>query len=107
MIDSSVILALMTGVPAYATLTIAVVVAVFVLFLYSRKINIEAITKIGDAQSSQIDNLQKLVQSLTRELQEARREINEISEQNKVLRLHIMRLEQHLILHNIAPPPSN
>ena len=95
---------LLSGMPVYATMTIATVVGVFALWLYSRKVDVDAITSIGKVQSSQIADLQALIKTLTEELREARAEIAEISAQNQELRKHVMKLEHLLLAHNITPP---
>lgn len=95
---------LLNGMPVYATMTIATVVGIFAIWLYSRKIDVEAITSIGKVQSSQIADLQNLVKTLTEELREARGEIAEIHAQNQDLRRHVMKLEQILLANNITPP---
>ena len=95
---------LLSDMPIYATMTIATVVGIFALWLYSRKIDVEAIANIGKVQSSQIVDLQNLVKTLTDELREARHEIAEIHAQNQDLRRHVMKLEQILLANNIVPP---
>jgi septal ring factor EnvC (AmiA/AmiB activator) len=94
------------GAPAMAALTIAVVVGLFAIWLYSRKIDIDAINTIGNLQSKQIQDLQALVRSLTEELSEARKEIAEISKQNKEMRKHIVKLEKLLIQNGLNPPDA-
>jgi len=92
------------GAPAMAALTIAVIVGLFAIWLYSRKIDMEAISTIGNLQSSQIQDLQGLVRTLTEELTEARKEIAEISKQNKELRNHIIKLERMIIQNGLNLP---
>lgn len=97
---------LLSDMPIYATMTIATVVGIFALWLYSRKIDVEALTNIGKVQSSQIADLQTLIKTLTDELREARNEIAEISAQNQELRRHVMKLEKILLANDIMPPSA-
>ena len=98
------ILHLLQGVPLEIILTMFVVIGMFGIWMYARKLNVDTITGIMDAQSQQIKDLQDLVHTLTDELAEARKEITEISNQNKELRIHIVKLERILLENNMVPP---
>ena len=98
------ILHLLQGVPLEIILTMFVVVCVFGIWMYARKLNVDTITVIMEAQSHQIKDLQDLVSTLTDELAEARKEITEISNQNKELRIHIVKLERILLENNMVLP---
>ena len=98
------ILQLLQGVPLEIILTMFVVIGVFGIWMYERKLNVDTITVIMEAQSQQIKDLQDLVHTLTDELAEARKEITEISNQNKELRIHIVKLERILLENNMVPP---
>lgn len=95
------------GAPAFAALCIAVAVGLFAIWLYSRKLDIEVINTIGSVQSKQIQDLTVLVTSLTEELTEARKEIAEISKQNKDLRKHIVKLEKLLLSNGLSIPDED
>ena len=82
------ILQLLQGVPLEIILTMFVVIGMFGIWMYARKLNVDTITGIMDAQSQQIKDLQDLVHTLTDELAEARKEITEISNQ-KIGRAHV------------------
>ena len=98
------ILHLLQGVPLEIILTMFVVIGMFGIWMYARKLNVDTITGIMDAQSQQIKDLQDLVHTLTDELAEARKEITEISNQNKELRIHIVKLERILLENNMVLP---
>lgn len=66
----TVLFAALKDAPAAVTLTVAFVTAIFAIFLYSRKINIEDVTSIGKTLSTQLKSQAALVASLSDQIAE-------------------------------------
>jgi len=90
--------------PAYITFLFAVVVLFVALYIYLKKVNITEYTSIGAMQSQQTKLLMDQIEQLSKDLQEARKDLKELFEQNLLLMKRITELEGMLSDHSKTRP---
>lgn len=73
--------------------TIAMIVAIYV---YVKRVNIAEYTSVGNLQNKQTKLLMDQIEQLSKDLQEARKELRELFDQNLVLMRRINELESFL-----------
>lgn len=101
----TVLFAALKDAPAAVTLTVAFVVAVFAMFLYSRKINIEDVTSIGKTLSNQLETQAKLVSSLSTQITELHAQNIHLMEELRKANVKIDELEN--IIRDYRRPPGD
>lgn len=85
--------------PAYLTFLFAIIVLFVALYVYLKKVNITEYTSIGNMQSKQTKLLMDQIEQLSKDLQEARKDLKELFEQNLLLMRRITELEGLLAEH--------
>lgn len=100
----TVLFAALKEAPAAVTLTVAFVSAVFAMFMYSKKINIEDVTSIGKTLSVQLSNQAKLVASLSAQTAELHAQNIHLMEELRKANSKIDELEGIIRKYRRDPP---
>lgn len=100
----TLLFAALKDAPAAVTLTVAFVTAVFAMFLYSRKINIEDVTSIGKTLSTQLTSQAALVSTLSEQIAELHAQNIHLMEELRKANAKIDELEEVLRRYRGDPP---
>ncbi len=85
--------------PSVVSLFFAIAVLLVAVYVYVKKVNIEEYTSVGDLQNKQTKLLMDQIDQLSNDLQEARKELRELFDQNLILMKRINELETILSMH--------
>lgn len=100
---SAVLVSLLGANPSTISLVLVVVFVVYMLWIHSRRVDIEAINTVSKIQSDNIEDLLRQNSELAKELHSVRKQqvelfsmVEEMKKQNLQLQEHIMRLENYV-----------
>lgn len=85
--------------PTAITFIFAVIVLFVAVYVYVKKVNIAEYTSVGNLQNKQTKLLMDQIEQLSTDLQEARKELRELFDQNLILMKRIQELENILSEH--------
>ena len=91
--------------PSYLTLILALVIVFVGVYVWIKKVNVTEYTSIGNIQSQQTKLLMAQIEQLSKDLQEARKDLRELFEQNLQLMKRITELEGLLAEHTDKTVP--
>lgn len=91
--------------PSYLTVILALVMVFVGVYVWIKKLNVSEYTSIGNIQSKQTKLLMDQIEQLSKDLQEARKDLRELFEQNLQLMKRITELEGLLAEHTDKTVP--